>query len=580
MIRLGEMSFKPGIEKAIRQEVKRLYQLDLDPAVEHPKNDRFGDYATGVSLRIATELKSDPLEIAQQLSQKLSAISNQQSAIRKIEVAPPGFINFWLTPEALVKEVNQINKLKGDYGKTDIGKGKTVLVDYSSPNIAKPFGIGHLRSTIIGQALYNLYSFSGWKAVGENYLGDWGTQFGKLIYAVLKWGDLQKLARAGGIKELEKLYVKFHQEVTKDPSLEEKAREWFKRLEDGDKEAMGLWKKFREWSVAEFERVYKLLGMKFDKMIGESFFVTQAYQVIKEAKAKGLAIESEGALVIPFPEEAKLPPLILLKSDKATTYETRDLAAIKARKKKYHPDLFLYETGVEQALRFRQLFLAAQMLGYGTPNQFVHIGHGLYRLPEGKISTRLGRTIYLEEVLQEAIAKARKIVEKNPKLSNREKDQVSKAVGIGAVKYNDLSRHYSTEVIFDWGKMLSLEGNSAPYLQYTFARAKSVLRKSGKKKLSPITYHLSLTNEELPLLRFIYRFPEVIEEAVVTYSPNLLCNFLFDLAQRFNRFYDRVPIIRAENLELRVVRLALTSATAQVIESGLNLLGIEVPERL
>ena len=577
------MSFKSEIEQAVRKQAKKLFDLESEPSLEHPKNEDFGDYATGVSLTIASELKADSLEIAHQLKESLIA-QLPTDLIDRVEVVSPGFINFWLAPETLVKEVNRINKLKGDYGKTDIGKGKTVLVDYSSPNIAKPFGVGHLRSTIIGQALYNLYSFAGWKAVGENYLGDWGTQFGKLIYAVLKWGDLQKLARAGRIKELEKLYVKFHQEAEKDPSLEEKAREWFKRLEDGDKEAMGLWKKFREWSIVEFERIYKLLGMKFDKMIGESFFVTQAYQVIKEAKAKGVAIESEGALVIPFPEEAKLPPLILLKSDEATTYESRDLAAIKVRKKKYHPDLFLYETGVEQALRFRQLFLAAQMLGYGTANQFVHIGHRLYRLPEGKISTRLGRTVHLEEVLEEAISKARKIVEeKSPSWrTSSQKEKVSKAVGIGAVKYNDLSRHYSTEVIFDWGKMLSLEGNSAPYLQYTYARAKSVLRKAKVKKITSITQLLnnSITDAELPLLRFIYRFPEVVEEAVVTYSPNLLCNFLFDLAQRFNRFYDRVPILKAESSEVRALRLGLTAAVAQVIKTGLTLLGIETLEKL
>ena len=577
------MSFKSEIEQAVRKQAKKLFDLESEPSLEHPKNEDFGDYATGVSLTITSELKANSLEIAHQLKESLIA-QLPTDLIDRVEVVSPGFINFWLAPETLVKEVNRINKLKGDYGKTDIGKGKTVLVDYSSPNIAKPFGVGHLRSTIIGQALYNLYSFAGWKAVGENYLGDWGTQSGKLIYAVLKWGDLQKLARAGRIKELEKLYVKFHQEAEKDPSLEEKAREWFKRLEDGDKEAMGLWKKFREWSIVEFERIYKLLGMKFDKMIGESFFVTQAYQVIKEAKAKGVAIESEGALVIPFPEEAKLPPLILLKSDEATTYESRDLAAIKVRKKKYHPDLFLYETGVEQALRFRQLFLAAQMLGYGTANQFVHIGHGLYRLPEGKISTRLGRTVHLEEVLEEAISKARKIVEeKSPSWrTSSQKEKVSKAVGIGAVKYNDLSRHYSTEVIFDWGKMLSLEGNSAPYLQYTYARAKSVLRKAKVKKITSITQLLnnSITDAELPLLRFIYRFPEVVEEAVVTYSPNLLCNFLFDLAQRFNRFYDRVPILKAESSEVRALRLGLTAAVAQVIKTGLTLLGIETLEKL
>jgi len=455
------------------------------------------------------------------------------------------------------------------------------LIDYSSPNIAKPFGIGHLRSTIIGQALCNLYAFAGWKVVGENYLGDWGTQFGKLIYAVLTWGDEKELDKAEKpIDELARLYVKFHREASKSPRLEDKAREWFKKLEDGDEDATRLWRKFRKWSIKEFDRIYQLLGVGIDKTTGESQYVTQVPEVIKEAKSRGLAVESDGALVIPF-EKADLPPLMLLKSDGATTYGLRDLAAIKVRQKNYHPDLFLYETGVEQQLRFKQLFLAAEKLGYGTAGQFVHVGHGLYRLPAGKFSTRRGRTIRLEEVLEEAVARARKVVDaKSQDLPSRTKGRVSRAVGIGAVKYNDLSQHYSTDIVFDWERMLSLEGNSAPYLQYTYARAKSVLRKSGEKQLRITNGELRITGEELPLLRFLYRFPEVAEDAVAVNSPNLVCNFLFELAQRFNTFYARVPIMRAGGLEVRDLRLGLTAATAQVIKNGLTLLGIETPERL
>jgi arginyl-tRNA synthetase len=313
--------------------------------------------------------------------------------------------------------------------------------------------------------------------------------------------------------------------------------------------------------------------------------------VIRKAKTAKLAVESEGALIVPLDKEG-LPPLMLLKSDGATTYESRDLAAIEARKAQYGPDLFLYETGVEQQLHFKQLFLVAEALGYGKAGQFVHVAHGLYRFPEGKISTRAGRTIRLEEVLGEAVARARKVVEAppadgatrgkktRPPLTSSRKDRVSRAVGIGAVKYNDLSQHYSTEVVFDWEKMLSLEGNSAPYLQYTYARAKSVLKKSGEKQPSTINYQLSTINEELPLLRYIYRFPEVVEDAVASNSPNLVCNFLFELAQHFNTLYARVPIIKAENLELKKLRLGLTAATAQVIKNGLTLLGIKTPERL
>ncbi len=577
----GAVGFRSELAKSIKHSVRELYKLDLDPSLEHPREEEFGDYATGIALRIASRERLDPLKIARQLAQKLSTINNQQSTIKKIDVTKPGFINFWLKDGVLIGEVSNIIEAGDDYGRSAMGKGKTVIVDYSSPNIAKPFGVGHLRSTIIGQALCNLYAFAGWKVVGENYLGDWGTQFGKLICAVLKWGDEGRLdAAERPIKELEKLYVKFHREVEKDPSLEEEARKWFKRLEDGDREAARLWKKFRQWSLEEFGRVYRLLGVRIDEVTAESYYSSHVDEVLKEARERGVAIESEGALVIPL-DEAGMPPLMLLKSDGATTYESRDLAAIKVRGKKHHPDIFLYETGVEQQLRFKQLFAAAVKLGYGETGQFAHVGHGLYRLPGGKLSTRRGKTIYLEEVLEEAICRARKVVEdKNPRLLSREKDRVSRAVGIGAVKYSDLSQHPASTIVFDWERMLSLEGNSAPYLQYTYARAKSVLKKSGEKQLRITDDELRIMEEESQILRYIYRFPEVVEEAAKSYTPNIVCGFLFELAQRFNTFYARVPIIKAEDSALRALRLGLTAAVAQTIKNGLTLLGIEVPERL
>jgi arginyl-tRNA synthetase len=589
------MSFKIQIEKAIKRGVRELFDLDLDPALEHPREEKFGDYATGVALQIAsreTRLDSrrfvdarrekDPLKIAQKLRENL--ITQLPSyLVTQIDVVKPGFINLRLRDKVLMKEADKIVEEGDDYGRLDGGKGKTILIDYSSPNIARPFGVGHLRSTIIGQALCNLYSFAGWKVVGINYLGDWGTQFGKLIYALLTWGDEKKLnGMERPTEELQRLYVKFHNEANKDPHLEEKAREWFKRLEDGDKEANRLWKKFRAWSIAEFERIYDLLGVHIDKTSGESQVVSKVGEVIKEAQDAGLATESKGALVVSI-ENEDVPPLMLLKSDGATTYEARDLAAIKARKVQYRPDRILYETGVDHRLHFKKIFWVAEALGYGGKDQFVHIAHGLYRLPKGKISTRAGRTIRLEEVLEEAVAKARKVVEEKSasRRTSSQRAKVSRAVGIGAVKYNDLSQHYSTEVVFDWEKMLSLEGNSAPYLQYTYARAKSVLEKSGKKRfLVTQLPSYPVTSEELPVLRYIYRFPEVVEDAVVSNSPNLVCNFLFELAQRFNTFYARVPVIRAKSVGLRELRLGLTAATAQVIKNGLTLLGIKTLERL
>lgn len=604
------MNFRSEIEQAIKGALLSLdpesrFISDTSVHLEHPRDESHGDYSTNVAMvafrRFAEAVEShvgeiiwsydrkrmwkNPRGLAEDIQLKLQKSEDFKSVVAKIEVAGPGFINFWLKDDVLVEEVGNVVKAGGDYGRSDVGKGKTVLIDYSSPNIAKPFGIGHLRSTIIGQALYNLYAFSGWEVIGENYLGDWGTQFGKLIYAVLTWGDEKKLDKAERpIEELERLYVKFHREVGKDPQLEVEAREWFKRLEGGNKEAARLWKKFRSWSIKEFDRIYQLLGVEIDEVTGESQYSSQVPEVIKEAKLRSLAVESEGALVIPFNKKLGLPPLMLLKSDGATTYESRDLVAIKVRREKYHPDLFLYETGSEQTLRFKQLFSAAEMLGYDAVNQFIHVGHGLYRLPGGKLSTRRGRTVRLEEVLEEAVRRAQRIVEeKNSNLSSRERDRVSRAVGIGAVKYNDLSQHYSTNVVFDWEKMLSLEGNSAPYLQYTYARAKSVLKKSGGKSedIKIRGYkEKELGGEESSILRYLYRFPEIIEEAVVANSPNLVCNFLFRFARRFNTFYARVPILKAEEEALRDLRLGLTAATAQVIKNGLTLLGIETLERL
>ncbi|GMR19133.1 MAG: arginine--tRNA ligase [Patescibacteria group bacterium] len=583
------MVFKSEIKRAVKKAVKELYQIEVDPVLEHPAQDSYGDYSTNVAMVLARQVKTDPLEVARRLAE---AINGYQLAIlESIEAAPPGFVNFRLAKEALLGELNCINRKGERFGESVVGKGKTVLIDYSSPNVAKPFGIGHLRSTIVGQALYNLYSFAGYRTIGENFLGDWGTQFGKLIYALKTWGDEKELdASERPINILEDLYVRFQREAEKDSRLEEEGRFWFKKLEEGDKEARRIWKKLKNWSLAEFEKTYRLLGVKIDRTTGESVYADRASEVIADAGKKGIAVESEGALVIFFPEKEGLPPLILRKSDGATTYESRDLATIKARKEKFKPGLVLYEVGADQTLHFKQLFLAAQMLGYAKPGELVHVAHGLYRFAEGKMSTRLGRTIHLEDVLSEAVERARKLVEcslTGDSLSKKEVDEIARAVGIGAVKYNDLSQHYTSEVVFDWEKILNLQGNSAPYLQYTYARAVSVLEKArgeqrtaNSEQLAVSRKPLAVSEAEAPLLRWLYRFPEIVEEAVKVNSPNLICNFLFELARRFNAFYAELPIIKAENEQTKRLRLAITAATGQTIKNGLTLLGISAPEKL
>lgn len=582
------------IEKLTKEAIALLQKEKVFPKfetseikVEHPKEKIHGDYSTNVAMEIGKKARKKPMEIAEQLKSQISKLKTD--LFEKIEVAEPGFINFFLTREHLVGELNRICKEKQKYGSAKIGKGKTVIIDYSSPNIAKPFGIGHLRSTIIGQALYNIYKFLGWRCIGDNHLGDWGTQFGKLIYQIRKEklaGKLEKekdsILKALTIEELERLYVSFHQEAEEYPEIEEEARLWFKKLEEGDEKAKKIWQACVNISLEEFDRVYKLLGVKIDYTLGESFYQGMLKKVIDEAIKKKIATKSQGALIIKYPQE-KLPPAMILKSDGATTYLTRDLATINYRFKKWKSDLIIYEVGVDQSLHFNQLFWAVELLGWAKREKFFHVAHGLIRFKEGKLSTRKGRTIHLEEVLKEAVKRARKIIEQSETgrgLSKEEKEKVGEAVGIGAVKYNDLSQHYSRDIIFDWDKILNLKGNSGPYLQYTFARCQSVLQKAKYKIKDEKIRSIDLNKEEEDILRIIYKFPEVIEEAAGNFSPNLICNFIFDLSQRYNLFYALHPIIKAKTSELKVFRLALTAAIAQVLKNALSLLGILTPERM
>ncbi len=568
-------TFKSQLGIAIKQAVKELYKLDINPVLEHPTQDSHGDYSTNVAMVLAKRVSKKPLGIAKQVAE---TINNYQLPIAKsVEAVPPGFTNFWLSREALVNEVNQVNKVKEGYGGSNKGKGKTVVIDYSSPNVAKRFGIGHLRSTVIGQALYNLYQFLGYKVVGDNHLGDWGTQFGVII-AGIKSSKLKVENLTVG--DLEGLYVEFYGKAKRDPKLMDGARAWFKKLEEGDSEARRIWEAVIDVSMQEFDRVYDLLGVKIDHAYGESFYEDKVSAVIEEVRKSKLSKKSKGAEIVEFPE---LPPVILVKSDGATTYFTRDLATVKYRIDTWDPQVLLYEVGVDQKLHFQQVFETAKLLGWTEGRKLTHVAHGLIRFKRGKLSTRRGQTVRLEDVLDEAIKRARKIVDKSETgrgLSDKEKGEIARAVGIGAVKYFDLLHHPTTDIIFDWDKLFVLEGNSAPYLQYTYARVLSVLRKAQKNKFKIENLKFKVLDTEMTLLRYLYRFPEVVEEAVKNSSPNLVCNYLFELAQHFNSFYAKAPIIGAESKEVKELRLALTAATGQVLGSGLTLLGIETPERL
>ena len=566
------------IREILKKSVRELFPQIKIPEfkVEHPEKKEFGDYSTNLAFLISKELKKKPNEIANQIAKSIE----KEKIFEKVEVKEPGFINFFLSLDFLFDELKKILKEKENYGKSKIGKGKTVIIDYSSPNIAKRFGIGHLRSTIIGQALYNIYKFLGYKVIGDNHLGDWGTQFGKLIFAIKQWG--KKKVEDYSINELEELYVKFHKEAEKNPQLEEEGRKWFKKLEEGDKEARRIWKILVKISLKEFERIYKILGVKFDFAFGESFYEPTTKKIIEELKEKKIARESQGALIIEFPKN-EFPPVIVQKSDGTTTYFTRDLATIKYRLKRWNPDLIIYEVGTDQKLHFQQLFKAVEILGWTKKTKFIHVIHGLYRTKTGKFSTRKGETVHLEDVLKEAIERAKEIIEKSETsrgLTGKEKEKIAKIVGIGSVKYNDLSQHPSKDIIFDWEKILNLKGNSAPYLQYTFARCQSILRKNKKLKIANFKLKIELKEEEIEILREIYKFPEMVQEAAEKFSPNLICNFVFNLAKRYNLFYDLYPILKVEDEKTKIFRLMLTKAVAQIIKNSLFILGIQTPEKM
>jgi len=556
----------------IRQAIEGVVGKNIDFVVEHPADEGHGDYATNVAMM----MEGNPRELAQRLAEKLkkSDVLGEVVDLPRIEVAGPGFINFWLKEEWLVGEMKSILDQKKNYGTNKTGKGKLAIIEYSSPNIAKPFTIGHLRSTVIGDAIANLLEANGWKVFRDNHLGDWGTQFGKQICAIKHWGDIDKIAKSEyPVKELVALYVKFHEEAQKDPTLEDEARVWFKKLEDGDKEARELWQKCIDWSWVEFSKIYDLLKIKHStefnqgRGLGESFFEDKMGVVITELeKKKLLGIGKDGAKLVFF-EGDKLPPMMIIKKDGASLYATRDLATDKYRLEKYKPGLVVNEVGAEQSLYFRQLYEIERMLGWYKDGQRVHVGHGMFRFKEGKMSTRKGNVIWLEEVLTEAVKRA-------ATLGKGGKNDVSQKVGIGALKWNDLKGDPKRDIVFDWDEVLNMQGNSGPYIQYTYARAKSILGKAKNKKT---TLKMVLNEDENNILRALYRYPEVVVETVKNFTPQVVATYLFGLAQRFNSFYNLNKVIGGEN---EGFRLELVSACSQVLKNGLLLLGIETVEKM
>ncbi len=550
------------------KEIKNcLKKLKVDIPLEVPPNPAMGDYALPC-FQLAKKFKKSPVDIAKDLAKKIKL----PECVSSIKADGP-YLNFFLDNTKLTKKIiSKILKEKDNYGKTNLGKNNKVVIDYSSPNIGKPFHIGHLRSTIIGKSLKLIHEFLGYKVIGINHLGDWGTQFGKLMYAHIKWGDSKKLEK-NPTEYLLKLYVQFNKKLEKEPNLQDKAKEWFKKLEDNDKRALKMWNQFKSQSIKEFMRVYTLLNVNFDSFAGEAFYNDKMKATLSLAKKKGILKKSEGALVIEL--NKKMPPMMLVKSDGATTYGLRDLTAVKFRINTYKPKKIIYVVGSEQNLHFQQLFKASKKLGFKTDLE--HVAFGMYLDSEGKkFATRKGKILLLDEVLRSTIDKAFKIIKvKNPMLDNKQK--VAHEVGIGAVTFGDLMNDRIKDVVFDWDKILDFEGDTGPYLQYTHARACSILRKVNQigikisKTFKPET--LSSPSEQL-LIRKLMCFPEIIKDSCKQLRPHLLAQYTLDLAHKFNEFYQSCSCIKEHNKPTKNARLNLVLSSKQVIQTCLELLGL------
>ncbi|ADL52480.1 arginine--tRNA ligase [Clostridium cellulovorans] len=537
--------------------------------LEVPPKPEMGDYAFPC-FQLAKTLRKAPNAIAVEIAEKIN-----KEGFEKVESLGP-YVNFFLDKGVFTKNIVEKVLSEGDsYGSSDFGQGKNICIDYSSPNIAKPFHVGHLFTTVIGNSLYKMFNFVGYNSIGINHLGDWGTQFGKLIYAYKHWSNEEDLEK-DPIKELLRIYVKFHDEAEKDETLEDEGRAYFKKLEDGDKEATELWQRFKDVSLREFKKVYDLLGVDFDSYAGESFYNDKMDVIVEELKNKKLLVESNGAQVVNL-EEYNMPPCIVLKSDGATIYATRDLAAANYRKNTYDFEKCIYVVGKDQSLHFKQIFKVLELMGNDWAKECHHVPFGLVRFADKKLSTRKGDVIFLDELLAESVAKTLEIInEKNPNLENKE--DVSKKVGIGAMIFTYLKNSREKDIVFDWKEMLSFEGETGPYVQYTYARAKSILRRIGEGS-GECDYTLLSSKEEFELAKSLEGLQAAIFQAIEKLEPSIVTRYVIEVSKAFNKFYNACQITTAED-SVKNARLKLVSATTVVIKNALNLLGIDAVEQM
>lgn len=571
------LDFKQEIAKYI-EKVVDIEKNELEKYIEKPKDITNGDYAFPC-FRLAKQLKKAPQIIAEDIKEKIESDIEKSKEIEKVEIVG-GYLNFYINKILITEEVLKEISKSDEYGKSDIGKGKNIVIDYSAPNIAKPFHIGHLRSTVIGGTLYNIYKYLGYNTIGINHLGDYGTQFGKLIEGYKLWGHEYEIEK-NPINELTKIYIRINNLCKEDENVLNRCRDNFKKLEDGDEYCTKIWKKFRELSLKEFEKVYELLGSKFDSWNGEAFYSDKMSEVIEILQNTGKLQESQGAKIIDLEDKGINTPCIIEKTNGSTTYATRDLAAILYRARNYDFDKALYVTSYEQVLHFKQVFEVAKLLGLDEKytNGLEHVSFGMVLLPTGKMSTREGNVVKLEELLNESIQRAKKIIEeKNPDLENKE--EIAKKVGIGAIIFNDLANSRVKDEIFDWDIILNFQGETGPYIQYTYVRTQSVLEKIeeipeiSKIKLDNLTDMYSQN-----IIKLLYDFQNVLIQVTQKEEPSILSRYLIELAKSYSTFYNENKIL-CEEKELQEARIYLTYATGKVLKIGSNLLGITMPNKM
>ncbi len=576
---------KPGLKQlkdTILKSVKQAgFEVDLgDLHIEKTKTLEHGHFATNVALLIAGKVGKRPRDVAETIAEELK----KDKLFTKVDVAGPGFVNVWVEQnfysticKSLVSNLDEY--LKEEIGHQTSDMGNTMVIDYSHPNIAKPMGVHHLLSTIIGDSIKKIYQKRGYKVISDNFIGDMGTQFGKLIHAIKQWGDLSEIEK-DPIPTLQKLYVQYHIEADKDVELDDEARAEYKKFEDGDKDSRQLWEKIVKWSLMEIQPIYDRLGVKFDHMNGESFYEGKMQEILDDGRKSGVIVNGEKDAWIIKPDDPEDVPALVRKSDGATLYITRDLARIKYWEKEWHPNLMVNVVDTAQEFHFRKLFEAAKKLNL-TSAVNIHVKFGRMQFKEGSMSTRKGNIVMLNEVLDEAEKRSQKLIgEKGAELSDTEKKDLARIMGIGAVKYNILHQNRIHDMKFDWDQMLSLEGNSAPYIMYTVARAKSILRKADLDLHDVHDYDLKLTDDlETKVVLDLLQYSEALSRATDEFKPNHIANFLYQLAQDFNTFYNALPVLKADD-NLKKSRLLITGAVIRIMEDAFELLGMEVPEKM